>query len=433
MLIASIARRTDLAVLEADGETSLASFLRGTEVVAELGVAGDVGSAAAARLAAIAGLDPLAELSSLDAATNVARIRVRSGSSVAEVLVSVGATRRGLVAEVRALTVNGRAPAPQPSGQLKRCTRCDALQAASLDACERDGAPLVEVEDAAEVGGTIGAYRVLGALGQGAGGAVFAGEHAVLGRPVAIKVLHRDLAKNPDLARRFLAEARAASRLRHPSVVEVTDFGVLRSGHPYMVMERLSGEALDIRLARDGALDPAAALRIAREIAFALGAAHDAGIAHNDLKPSNVVMLEGSTDEAPSLKLIDFGAASVVGTAEELLYGTPGYMAPERILGTPSDGRADLYALGMVLYEMLSGAAPFGGLTQQALLLIHLREPLPPLASPRAVLPLAVLRLVTRAVAKRAEQRYQDAAEMIADLDRALVSLSHAGARRWLP
>lgn len=433
MLVAPLARRAGLALLEPDGDLNTVSILRGTRTIAEIRVRADVGSAAAARLAVLAGIDPLAEVGSLAGSANVGRVVVRAGPDVAEVLVSVGATARGLEAEVRALSVNGRAPDLRASGQLQRCTRCGALQFGASQVCELDGGPLVDVEDAPTPGGTIGAYRILTLLGAGSGGAVFAGEHALLGRPVAIKVLHRNLAGNPDLARRFLSEARAGSRLRHPSIIEVTDYGILHDGRPYMVMEQLAGEPLDAWLERVGALEPALALRVAREVAVALGAAHDAGIAHNDLKPSNVMLIEGSTDEAPRLKIIDFGAASIVGTAEELLFGTPGYMAPERALGEPSDGRADLFALGMILYEMLAGAAPFGGLTQRALLLLHLRAPLPPLQSPRGVLPPAVVRLVSRAVAKRAAERHQSAAELVADIDRVLSVVAREGSARWWP
>jgi eukaryotic-like serine/threonine-protein kinase len=260
---------------------------------------------------------------------------------------------------------------------------------------------------------------------------VYAGEHALLGRPVAIKLLHPNLVADRDLARRFLSEARAASRLRHPGIIEVTDFGILRDGRPYMVMEQIAGEPLDLWLLRAGPQEPATALLFARELALALGAAHDAGIAHNDLKPSNVMLLEGSTADAPMIKLIDFGAATPVGTAEEYLFGTPGYMAPERILSAPSDGRADLYALGMMLYEMIAGSAPFDALTQQALLMMHVRQPLPPLTSPLGVVPAAVQEIVAGSTAKQADERYQSAAEMVADIDWALSVVCGASARRW--
>jgi serine/threonine-protein kinase len=434
LMVGAVAtRRGAIALLEPNGRTSLVSVVAGARTVAELHVLADVGSAAAVRLATIAGLDPVAEARSLEGSANVARTVVVVGADVAELLVSVGASARGLAAEVRALSVNGRAAELFVSSRLQRCVRCHALQAAGQHACEHDGGALVEVEDVPEPGGTIGAYRVVDRLGEGAQGAVFDGEHAILGRPVAIKVLHRNLAADPDLIRRFFAEARVVSRLRHPSLVEVTDFGVLRDGRPYMVMERLAGRPLDELLEQRGALEPRSALLLARAITQALGAAHDAGIAHNDLKPSNVVVLDGSTDEQPALKLIDFGAATATGTAEDLLVGTPAYMAPERVLGQASDGRADLYAVGIIMYEMIAGAVPFDGLSVEALLVAQVRQPVPALKSPRGVLPAAVVRLVARAVAKRQEARHQSAGELVADLDRALAVLASDGARRWFP
>jgi serine/threonine-protein kinase len=433
MLGAVVLQRADAAVLEPDGSVSVCSFWRGAEVTGELRVDADTGTAAVTRLAVLAGLDPLVASDSPEGASNVARARVRRAAEVAELLVSVSASSRGLHGEVRALALNGRAARPPSGGTLKRCGQCGAFYASGHEACERDGAALVDVEDRPEVGGTIGSYVLASRLGEGTGGTVFAAEHALLGRAVALKLMSRALVDNPELARRFLAEARAACRLVHPNVIQVTDYGVMRDGHPYIVMERLVGEPLDVRLARAGALAPLVALRIVREIALALGASHEAGIAHNDLKPSNVVMLEGGTDATPRLKVIDFGAASRVGTAEDLLFGTPGYMAPERIVGAPSDGRADIYSLGMVLYELIEGFAPFEELPQEALLLAHLRGPLPPLRSPSGPVPPLLARLFDRAVAKSADERYQSAGEMVAQIDRVIEVLAEGGPRRWFP
>ncbi len=440
VLAAVVTQRADTATVEpdatVDGALSLASFWSGAEVVTELRVDADTATAALTRLALVAGIDPLVATDSLEGASNVGRLKLRRGADVADAVVSVGASARGLRGEVRSLSVNGRAPVRAARGVLTRCPACGAFLAASQATCDRDGAAPVPIADWAEVGGTIGPYRILSRLGEGTGGTVFAAEHALLGRPVAIKLMARGLADKPELLRRFLAEARAASRLVHPNVIEVTDYGLLADGHPYIVMERLAGASLHERLARDGAMDPKAALRVARGIALGLAASHDAGIAHNDLKPSNVVLLEpeaGAADRTPRVKLIDFGAASRVGTAEELLFGTPGYMAPERIVGAPSDGRADLYSLGVVVAEMISGQPAFGDLPQDALMLAQLRGALLPLVSPYGVLPPALLRFVDRATARKAEERHQSAAELVAHLDRVLEVLSEEGPRRWLP
>jgi serine/threonine-protein kinase len=433
MLAAPLVRGASLVSLQPEVDASVLLVRRGSATLAELRVPVGTGNAAVARVAFLAGLDPFSTTDTLTGSANVARVRARAGRDAGEVLVSVGARSAGLEVEIRPLAVNGRTPDLHVTGQLKRCRQCQSFQAPARLTCELDGSALDDVEDAPIPGGTVGPYRILARLGEGGVGTVFAGEHALLERPVAIKLLHRSFATDSSLVRRFLFEARAASRLRHPNVVDVTDFGMLSDGRPYMVMERLGGESLEARLHRGGALEPLVALQIAREVALALCAAHQAGVTHNDLKPSNVMLLDGSTEQDIKLKLIDFGAASTVGSPEDLVFGTPGYMAPERACSEPSDGRADIYALGVVLYEMLKGTPPFAGMQQHALILAHIRDPLPPLQSPFGVLPLPVIRLVARAVAKRADERHQDAAEMLADIDRAIASIRPQGWRRWLP
>ncbi|MEO7331510.1 MAG: serine/threonine-protein kinase [Minicystis sp.] len=433
LMAAPLVCNAGLVLLEPDGDSSTVSVLRGSLVVTELRIDVDLGNAAAARLSVLAGIDPLLEAGALEAGLNMGRVMVRRGADVAELLVGVSTSLRGIDVQIRLVSFNGRAPDFRDRARLHRCTDCGALQIGAESRCELDGGEVVEVIDSPVPGGTIGVYRVIESLGEGGGGVVLAGEHVILGRPVAIKLLHRNLATRPELARRFLYEARAASRLRHSNVIDITDFGVLEDGRPYMVMERLRGESLGEKLVQWGPVHPVAALLIAREVAIALGAAHDVGIAHNDLKPENIIILEGSTDLVPKLKLIDFGAATVVGTADEAFVGTPGYMAPERIGGEGSDGRADLYSLGMMLYEMIAGAPPFSEVDVRALFLKQLREPVPPLQSPLGVLPQVVRRLVERALSKQPRERQQSAGELLAEIDRALPSLTREGSRRWLP
>jgi serine/threonine-protein kinase len=262
-------------------------------------------------------------------------------------------------------------------------------------------------------------------------GRVIAGEHAFLGRPVAIKLLHRTLDQDPLAGRRFLGEARAASRIRHPGVVEILDYGVLDDGRPYMVMERLAGESLQDRLDRDKALDPVLALLMAREIAAALGAAHAGGVVRLDLKPANVILLEPPTPGPPRVKLIDFGAA--VGTGLPSEEGTPAYMSPEHACGEPADPRSDLYALGVVLFELISGDVPFRQSEALQVLRAHLVDPPPLVTSPMRQLPVAITRLVDRALAKKPAERHQSADDMIRDIDVALAALRRKDWLRWLP
>ncbi|MEO7329872.1 MAG: protein kinase, partial [Minicystis sp.] len=248
----------------------------------------DIGHAAAVRLVLLAGLDPSADARTSEGRRNVARVTVSTAGQRGQVSISSHATSLGIDVEVLSLAANERFGR---GGPLRRCASCGVYQSARRDACEHDGGALLDVVDRAAPGGTVGPYLVHELLGRGSMGAVFAGEHALIGKPVAIKVLHRSLAEDPAVARRFLTEARAASRLRHPNVVEVTDYGLLDDGYPFMVMERLMGESVEDRLVRETVLPPLAALLIARAVADALAAAHEAGVLHNDLKCANVLLL----------------------------------------------------------------------------------------------------------------------------------------------
>ncbi|MEJ7733840.1 MAG: serine/threonine-protein kinase [Polyangiaceae bacterium] len=436
MLGAAIWCDADLVVLQpADGGEHQLLVKRAAMTLAKLAVERDTGDAAVARLALLTGLDPLVASGSLEGHVNVARQVVRAAEDRAEVLVTVGASSEGLEAEVRTQSVSSTA-ASQASHALKRCTQCGAVQSAAHRRCALDGGMLVLAIDDPRPGGAIGAWRVLSKLGVGASGTVFAVEHALIGRAGAVKVLHVTVQEAPLAVRRFLVEARAACRLRHPNVVEVTDFGVLASGQPYLVMERLAGAQLAERLDAEGALQPKVALSIAREIARALEAAHAAGIVHNDLKPENVVLLEGSTDETPRLKVVDFGASSLAGVPDEekgVVYGTPAYMAPERVQSDVVDPRSDLYAVGIMLHEMLGGVLPFPGPTPEAMLKAHIDTMAPPAQSPYGPLPPSVLRLVERVLRKRADTRHQTATELLADLERAITDVGRSDWRRWLP
>jgi serine/threonine-protein kinase len=425
----------DLVVLQPAAEGHELLVKRRSSTLAKLAIEGDRGDAAVARLALLAGLDPLVAIGSPEGRVNVARLQVRSEGASAELLIAVGASARGLEAEVRVLT--GPPVSARSGATMQRCTRCGAIQAAGDARCALDGGVLEPAVDDASPGGAIGAWRILDCLGVGATGTVLAAEHALLGRAGAVKVLHASLAQAPVTVRRFLAEARAACRLRHPNVVEVTDFGLLATGQPYLVMERLRGGDLATRLGANGALPPVVALRMAREIARALEAAHAAGIVHNDLKPENVVLLEDCSDEAPRLKVVDFGASSRAGGVDEeergILYGTPEYMAPERIQGATADGRADLYALGVMLYEMLTGSLPFSRDTPAASMQAQLEMVLPPPVSPFGAVPPSLTRLVERAVRKEPDERHQSATEMAGDIERALADLGRDDWRRFLP
>jgi serine/threonine-protein kinase len=265
------------------------------------------------------------------------------------------------------------------------------------------------------LGARIGQYRVVEEIGRGGMGVVYRVVHEEIGRVAAVKILSGARAASPAAARRFVNEARAVSRVDHPGVAKIFDFGETDGGVPYILMELLQGELLRARLdrlrAQGQALAPVAAARFARQIAAALAAAHALGIVHRDLKPENVMVV--ADDEAPGgerIKLLDFGIARFLAeeaghTAPGAVVGTALYMAPEQCAGTSEiDGRADVYALGIVLYEMLAGAPPFRG-DFATLLRRHLVEEPRPLALACPGLPVEVARLVHRMLAKEPSLR----------------------------
>lgn len=218
-------------------------------------------------------------------------------------------------------------------------------------------------------GQVVGAYRLLSLLGEGAIGRVFLAEHVRLGRKVALKLLRPEHTSNPRLLARFFAEARAVNLIAHENIVAITDFFEEERGRSCFVMELLEGETLGARLARKGALTLAEVLHVARQLASALEAAHAAGVVHRDLKPENIFLTARGGD--PSfVKVLDFGVAKLsdpadgartIGTAVGTILGTPLYMAPEQTIGAAIDGRADVYALGVLLYELSTGTNPFAG------------------------------------------------------------------------
>jgi serine/threonine-protein kinase len=279
--------------------------------------------------------------------------------------------------------------------------------------------------------GTTGAatrYRLLRKLGEGAMGEVFAAEHVELGKIVALKILHRDYSQNQSFVERFRREARAVARLGHPSIVQVNDFGETADGRVFFAMEKLEGESLESRLERDKALPEADALGIAEEVCGALVAAHGEGIVHRDLKPDNVFLC---TDG--SIKLLDFGVAKTMGLGEGEkltrageIFGTPEYMAPEQAANRDVDGRTDLYAVGVMLYEMVTGTLPFQAASAVELLHAHIHTmPEPPRrrASTRK-LGASTERIILAAIEKDPAKRFASAEVMAAELHAACIRAS---------
>ena len=280
------------------------------------------------------------------------------------------------------------------------------------------------------LGTTVGTYRITGVVGRGGIGTVYAAEHTLLGRPVAVKVLLPEYSQNQDLVTRLFNEARAAASIRYPGIVEIYDFGWSADGVAYIAMEMLKGENLACRLAR-GRLPLTQALPIIRQIASALAAAHRTKIVHRDLKPDNVFLVRDPSGDR--VKLLDFGIAKLHGefsrtmTRTGTLIGTPTYMAPEQCRGVAVDHRADLYALGCMLFELLSGRPPFIGEGGGEILAAHIHVPPPSLVSLVPDAPPAICQLVDRLLRKDQAQRVQTADEAIRLIDSALGGGSASG------
>jgi serine/threonine-protein kinase len=314
---------------------------------------------------------------------------------------------------------------------MKVCPRCSEVYEDREERCPSDGELLSESRDPL-VGATIGGrYRLISRLGAGGMSSVHLARHVLIDRLVAVKCLRRELAADPVQRDRFIREARAVNRVNHENIVEITDFGETEDGLCYLVMEYVPGEPLYKAMAR-GPFPSARALHVVEQIASALGRAHEMGVIHRDLKPENLLLVprEGRPD---FIKVLDFGIAKILDapslTGSQQIFGTPGYIAPEYIQGTCIDGRADLYSLGVILYELVTGALPFDYEYPGDLLIKHVTEaPIPPRKRRPEVEP-AMQALILRCLEKNPARRFQDAAGFLAALRAARERLG--GDERW--
>jgi len=277
----------------------------------------------------------------------------------------------------------------------------------------------------------IGQYRILRKLGAGGMGMVFVGEHRLIHRRAAIKTLKPELSRRPEVVERFFNEARATSAISDPGIVQIFDFGYHVDGTAYIVMELLEGEGLADRLDRLGTLPIASALRIARQVASSLAAAHARRIVHRDLKPENIFLVRDCEAQGGErTKILDFGICAVGDAPEtdvppETMIGTPVYMSPEQCRGAEQgDPRSDVYGLGCVLFQMLTGSAPFERDSVRDLLLAHLVEEPPAVSSLREDVPPLVEELVRRCLAKSPEDRFSSMTALGAAIEHAIARLS---------
>ncbi|MDX2021479.1 MAG: protein kinase [Deltaproteobacteria bacterium] len=300
-----------------------------------------------------------------------------------------------------------------------------------------DAANATATPEQVVVGSRVGHYRILAPLGEGGMGAVFLAEHDVIGRKAAIKVLQPLVARDDEAVSRFFMEARAVNQIRHPNIVEVTDFGT-ENGQPFIVMEYLEGETLSSRLNREGRFEPLGAVHVIRQVASALGAAHDRGLVHRDLKPGNIMLLN-HPDYPDFVKVLDFGIAKLtvgqdpnVGhhTRVGVPIGTPAYMSPEQCLGEPDvDQRSDIYSMGVVFYGLLTGKLPFRDGPLGQVILAHVQErPKPPVdVNPR------VGHVLSDLVMKTLEKRRQDRFASMKDFRDALDGIVGVGRTNTSP
>jgi serine/threonine protein kinase len=334
---------------------------------------------------------------------------------------------------------------------ITACPLCGLEYSAGEVFCPIDGARLSPQRDSAStparkseqdplIGATLsGRYRILRKIGEGGMGIVYEAEHVLIEKRVALKVLREDFSNRFDVVERFRQEARSASKIGHENIIDISDFGVTSGGANFFVMELLQGRDLAEELGKHGPLSPRRSLHILLQCARALGAAHAKGIVHRDMKPENIFLVERGGSEARAqdredfVKIVDFGIAKISDleasgapgrklTKTGMIFGTPEYMSPEQASGKPLDQRVDVYALGIILYELLAGRVPFMGDTFMGILTQHAFEDVPPLTrfNPRCNAPAEVERIVFRALAKDPNERYQNMEELAAELAGAL-------------
>jgi serine/threonine-protein kinase len=310
---------------------------------------------------------------------------------------------------------------------MKICPVCSTEYSDDVKFCPNDGQTLRSAAPANDLVGQVVAdrYHVVKKLGEGGMGQVYLAEHVKMGRRSAIKVMNPSMIHDPDAVARFNREASNASRITHPNVCAIYDFGETPDGLIYLAMEFIEGQPLTDLLERDGALPLPRAVSVFLQVADALQAAHDLGIVHRDLKPDNIMLTRGKGGQ-DVVKVVDFGIAKAVGgdqsgqkvTKTGLVVGTPEFMSPEQLSGDMVDGRSDLYSLALVFYRMLTGKLPFDATTLQETMIKRLTDDPAKLAETRPDLtfPAGLQAVLDTALARTPPERYQSVAKFAADV-----------------
>ncbi len=308
---------------------------------------------------------------------------------------------------------------------MRVCPRCRSIYASEIQRCGLDGELLTERPKDPLVGTVLDRYQLEELLGVGAMGCVYRARHTVIDRQYAIKVLYGDFATDPKFMKRFIREAQSISKIRHENIVTVDDFGSVPKGPTFIAMELVQGQTLETLIRNHAPLSPTRTAHISRQIASGLSAAHKLGFVHRDVKPSNVMLAE--RDGADFVKILDFGAVSLRSAPPQStrltnvghIIGTPTYMAPEQSQDPAVGPTADLYALGVLMFEMLSGAPPFEGRGRAEVLVKHIMEA-PPALPPSRGLDTIVQSLLE----KLPERRPQSADALVKALDTMLAGPS---------
>lgn len=311
---------------------------------------------------------------------------------------------------------------------MRMCPQCGTRFDEPIQYCPNDGSQTYEAAHnqappADPLLGRVvdGRYRIEQKIGEGGMGMVYMATHTTLQKRLALKVLRGDSSRDADVVQRFMQEAQAATSIGHANIIDISDFGRLPDGSVYFVMEYLDGVSLSAMIKRSGSVPMQEAIHLVRQIASALEAAHARGIVHRDLKPDNIFIIRQGNDHR-FVKVLDFGVAKVGGAASKLtktgmVFGTPHYMSPEQAAGQSVDQRTDIYALGVIMYEMFTGKVPFDADTFMGILSKHMFE-VPPRPTDIAGGSLGPLEtVILRALEKNPDQRYLSMAELVADLE----------------
>lgn len=321
--------------------------------------------------------------------------------------------------------------------EQKVCPTCGTEYPLSERFCPRDGTALRSASQTADLLGSVVAdrYHIIKKLGEGGMGTVYLAEHVKMGRKSALKVMNPGMNSDPDAIARFNREASNASRLSHPNICGIYDFGETPEGLIYLAMEFIEGKALTDLIEADGSLAPARAASIVHQTGDALQVAHDAGIVHRDLKPDNI-MVTKNRDGSDLVKVVDFGIAKASSsdaqkvTKTGLVVGTPEYMSPEQLSGDKLDGRSDIYSLALVAFNCLTGKLPFPSETAQEAMIMRLTDRPRMLSEirPDITWPEKLQEVMDRGLARDADERYQSAAQFGRDFAEAVSGMPSVAA-----